>query len=81
MEISERVIKVIKELSGSESISPDNNLQTDVLLDSLGMVTLLVVIEEEFGIELDESDMNPFDFTTVGDVICLAEKYVGDKNE
>ena len=45
------------------------------------MVTLLIEIEEQFGIELDEKDMNPFDLVTVSDAIRLAERYIGDKNE
>ena len=42
------------------------------------MVMLLVEIEDNFGIELDESDMNPFDLTTVESIINMVEKYCGD---
>ena len=61
----------------------DNNasLQEDLALDSLAMVMLLIEIEEAFGIELDESDMNPFELNTVQDVIVLVSKYFGDENE
>ena len=41
------------------------------------MVTLLVEIEKTFGIELDEADMNPFDLTTVQDVVDMVGKYCG----
>ena len=44
--------------------------------DSLRMVLLLLELEEAFGIELDESDLNPFKLITVKDVINLSEKYV-----
>lgn len=81
METNEKVIGIIKELSGLENISLNSNLQSDIKLDSLTMVTLLIQIEDEFLIELDESDMNPFDLETVESVINLVEKYVGDKNE
>ena len=81
METNEKVIGIIKELSGLENISLDSNLQGDIKLDSLSMVNLLIQIEDEFLIELDESDMNPFDLETVESVINLVEKYVGDKNE
>ena len=45
------------------------------------MITLLLEIEETFEIELDESDMNPFDLNTVEDAVKLVEKYRGDENE
>ena len=38
--------------------------------------------EETFGIELDETDMNPFELTTVQSVINMVSKYCGgDENE
>lgn len=47
------------------------------MLDSLLMVTLLIEIEETFNIQLDESDMNPLELTTVKSVIDLVNKYIG----
>ncbi len=79
--IKDKVIEVLTELSGTENISLENHLQNDLGLDSMLMVTLLIEIEEKFEIELNESDMNPFDLNTVQDVIALVEKYGGDKNE
>lgn len=81
METNEKVIGIIKELSGLENISLDSNLQGDIKLDSLTMVTLLIQIEDEFQIELDESDMNPFDLETVESVVELVKKYIGDADE
>ena len=48
------------------------------MLDSLSMVTLLIEIEEQFGIELDEKDMNPFELTDVQSVIDMVKKYGGE---
>jgi acyl carrier protein len=64
-----------------ESVDENALLAKDIGLDSLGMVTLLVMLEDEFRIELNESDMNPFDLLTVGDVIRLVEKYMEVENE
>lgn len=77
MKIFEKVATIIFELSGTENIVPEHELQKDIALDSLQMVTLLVMLEEAFNITLDESDMNPFDFTTVEHIIKLVEKYRG----
>lgn len=74
----EEVKRILSELSGEERIENDSSLQDDLMLDSLAMVTLLINIEEAFNIELDESDMNPFDLNTVQSLIALVEKYCGE---
>ena len=81
MEIFEKISKILSELSGIKEIKPEDDLKEDLALDSLSMVTLLLEIEETFEIELDESDMNPFDLNTVEDAVKLVEKYRGDENE
>lgn len=81
MQIFEKISEILTELSGIEEIKADDNLKEDLALDSLSMVTLLLEIEGTFEIELDESDMNPFDLNTVEDAVKLAEKYRGDESE
>lgn len=77
MEIFNKISSILSELCGTEAIYPEQKLQSDLGLDSLQMVALLIMIEECFGITLDESDMNPFDLQSVRDVVSLAEKYQG----
>lgn len=81
MEIYEKVVKILEEICGNEDIEPSDNLQNDLALDSLDLVTFLVSLEDEFEIEFDESDMNPYDFETVENVIKIIEKYLGDDYE
>lgn len=81
MNIETKVKEILSELSGEESIENTDHLQGDLALDSLMMVTMLVEIEEVFGIELDEADMNPFDLGTIQNVIDMVAKYCGDENE
>lgn len=81
MNIEETVKGILTELSGEELIKNTFRLQEDLGLDSLMMVTMLVEIEDIFGIELDETDMNPFELSTVQNVIDMVSKYYGDKNE
>ena len=77
MPVEEKVKEILSELSGENTIEDEATLQGDLALDSLLMVTLLVEIEEAFGIELEESDMNPYDLTTSKNVIDMVNKYVG----
>lgn len=78
--IFDKVAEILHELSTVDDITEESTLQAELCLDSLLMVTLLIEIEERFKIELDESDMNPFDLITVSDVIHLIEKYKGDED-
>ena len=81
MNIEEKVKDILCELSGEESVENDSRLQDNLALDSLMMVTMLIEIEDVFGIELDESDMNPFELNTVQNVIDMVLRYCGDENE
>ena len=69
------VIGILEDLCGSKNEDVKLTLATDLALDSLRMVTLLLMLEDVLEIELKESDMNPFRLLTVSDVIALAEKY------
>ena len=80
MEIFDKVCVILSELSGIETICLEHELQSDLGLDSLQMVMLLMMLEENFQITLDESDMNPFDLVNVWHVVDLVEKYMGGKN-
>ena len=82
MELFDKVCVILSELSGIETICLEHELQSDLGLDSLQMVTLLMMLEENFQITLDESDMNPFDLVNVWQVVDLVEKYAdGESNE
>ena len=50
MEIFDKVTAILSELSGMETINPQHELQNDLGLDSLQMVTLLMMLEENFQI-------------------------------
>ena len=81
MKIFDKVAIILSELSGIDNICPEHELQNDLALDSLQMITLLMILEESFLIVLDESDMNPFDLITVFQVVKLVEKYIGGDSD
>ncbi len=81
MNTQEKVMELLEDLSGVSDITPEASLQVDLGLDSLAMVTLLVMLEETFSIELMEADMNPFDLKTAADVVALAERYTVKNDE
>lgn len=79
--IEDAVQKILFNLCGEERICESASLRNDLALDSLAMVTLLIEIEDTFGIQLDESDMNPFALNTVKDIVEMVSKYSGKAYE
>ncbi len=79
MEIQERVFELLEEITMVGEISVYDELAADLGLDSLGMISLLVALEDTFHIELDESDMDPLALQTVADIVQLIEKYMEEK--
>ena len=73
--IKSQVTEILEDICAIEVTDETSTLHNDLQMDSLRMVMLLVMIEDTFGIELDESDMNPFALLTVKDTIDLVAKY------
>ena len=80
MEIFDKVKKILSELSGIEKICIEHELQGDLGFDSLQMIMMLMMLEENFNILLKESDMNPFDLISVENVVNLVKKYLRSNN-
>ena len=75
------VINIIEDLCNKKVEDTSQTLIEDLAFDSLRMVMLLIMLEDSFEIELDESDMNPFLLKTVDDVVALTNKYVSTMGE
>ena len=75
MEITNKVIDIVKGLTPIDIISTSSSLVNDLNLDSLNMVALLINLETEFSFCLKEEDMNPYNLSTITDIINLVNKY------
>ena len=73
MEIRKKIVKIVKEISGAKKVSLDSLLKKDLAIDSLGMVNIILSIEEELGIELDEADLDPSLLNKVSDIYIKAK--------
>ena len=66
-QVQERVISALVEFGEeSENVKPDSRFE-DLDIDSLDLVELAQVIEDEYGIEVTDADMDKI--TTVQDVV------------
>ena len=73
--IIEKLSELLKELCSCETIYINSDLKNDLGLNSRGVVTLMIMIEDQFNIVITESDLNPFELKTVQNVVNLIEKY------
>jgi acyl carrier protein len=76
------ILETIKEhLEGRgierDKVTPEADLQGDLDLDSLDTVELTLGLEEKFGIEIPDTELE--DVTTVNDAIDLIEQKVAVK--
>jgi acyl carrier protein len=75
----QEILTAIKEHLGERGIeatdvSEGSDLAKDLGLDSLDTVELTLGLEERFGIEIPDTELE--DVTTVGDAVTLIEKKV-----
>ena len=70
----EKLTKIICEHTGNNdiTITEDTVLIADLGLNSLDLVNLACIVEDEFDIEIPDRAIK--DFKTVGDVISFVEK-------
>ncbi|MEJ8751071.1 acyl carrier protein [Lagierella sp. ICN-221743] len=69
--IFDKVVEVIKEEFGVEDVSMDTVIREDLGADSIGLVELVMALEDEFDIEIDDSKLD--EIITVSDVVSYIE--------
>ena len=76
--IEQRVISVIAEQLGwdKSEVTSDKDIVNDLDADSLDKIETAMAIEEEFGIELSDSEAEQV--RTVAEAIALVKRYATD---
>ena len=79
-EILARLQGVLKDVIGLETVTalrPEARLREDLNIDSLGMVDVVIGVEEAFGVKM-RSDLNLFEkVVTVDDAVDLVVELTG----
>lgn len=65
--IEERVLDVLKEQTGKETINLTDTFRDDLKFDSLDVVETAVLIEDQFGVETNDEEIGQFN--TVGELV------------
>ena len=68
------VLRDVVDLESADTIRPETRLREDLHIDSLGMLDVVIGVEEAFALKLG-SDINLFEkIATVGDAVTLIEQ-------
>jgi acyl carrier protein len=69
-----KVIKLIAEQAAvaEDSLSGNTSLQADLELDSLDIMDLLLVLEEEFDMQIPDEELGKIQ--TIGDIVSYIER-------
>lgn len=59
-----------------KSIAPDENLITQGIIDSMGILKLVSFMESKFGIKINNEDIVPENFQTISTLNKLIEKKI-----
>jgi acyl carrier protein len=64
---------------GKRSLVPDEDLLERGILDSLGVMKLIVFIEKTFGIRVNDEEVVPENFQTINIIAKFIEQKMQDK--
>ena len=83
MQILENIEKVLlTEIagdSGKKSINPDEDLLEQRFVDSLGLMKLILHIENTFGIKVEDEDIIPENFQSLNSMATFVSKKIQNK--
>lgn len=74
-DLEQRIIECLQEVLGQETIVERGTQLTEIGLDSLRFIRLVVELEEAFGIEISDDDIYLDKFGKVSDIVKLIGSY------
>ena len=79
MKFKADIILLLNEIFTEKEIPSDQDLFSAGLIDSFGMVSLIVAIEEKFSIELDPEHLTPEHFSSIDKISQFLETIIDDQ--
>lgn len=81
-QVRDQVLRTLRDATGSDEVRarPDLSLYGSGLLDSLGTVTLMVALSEEFGINISPAEFDREAWATPGKLVAdIERRLAGDR--
>ncbi|MCB9252921.1 MAG: acyl carrier protein [Flavobacteriales bacterium] len=73
--MEEKIIEIIREISGKQSFKLDDNLINILGFNSKNVMQLIIRLENEFDISIDEEDLDIDNFNNVERIKGLITRY------
>lgn len=70
-----KVYEMLYELRPENDFMNSNNFIAEALLDSLDILELVSLIEEEYNVQIEPKDIIPENFSNADDIITLINRY------
>ena len=76
--MEEKIIDIVAEVCEEESIKDNTNIDLidNGFLDSLAFINLITMLEDEFDIEIQPTQIEPDNWRTIGAIIELIKKLI-----
>lgn len=78
MDTKERIIKIINKIvdkiDGKVQVNNETNLICDCGFDSIQLIQLIVMVEDEFDIEIEDDELEMHNISIVGNLVNIVEK-------
>ncbi|MCA6470735.1 MAG: acyl carrier protein [Chitinophagaceae bacterium] len=71
-----KVLNILSEIRSEFDFSASSNFVEDGMLDSFDIVTLVTMLDEEFKISIEGTQVIPENFISVESICLLLSKYV-----
>lgn len=82
--ILKSVTESVKEITGHEIVNTSDELISSGIIDSFGILQLIMTLETELGIKLEENDLEAKNFSTINSIaemIHLKDNAAPDHND
>lgn len=70
----ERLIEILEELKPGVDFNENTKIVEDKIFDSLGMISLVAELSDEFDVEITAVDIVPENFATVSTIWAMIER-------
>ena len=77
MEIQKQVNEILKQIKPTKDLSTVTNIVEGGYIDSFELMSLIMSLNETFGIEVDLDDMTPENFNTVEAIAAMVARLKG----
>jgi acyl carrier protein len=64
---------------GKKSLDPNEDLLEQGIIDSLGIMKLVLFLEESYGIQVDDQDITPENFQCLSSMVKYVEQQLQNK--